>query len=327
MKFSKSYRIALLSLFFVVFTNCSSDEGNEEIDTTEQEPLSEEGNNDVDVIIIEEETIVVDTTEETIVVDTTNETIDPVIDSSTLVENLEDRFSFNTTNLVIENSYQELCTRTPCNTTDESLVDVFVNEVPDDPYFSLSADQSTLDLSCKAEEGRRIEFKQKSEGPLTSFSILEMEGVYFDVPANGGVTIAQVHNRGGSGNKPFFRLVLHEDHLETVVRRDPEVSSRDTTFDKFDFYFVGGVGTLYNQEELRVVVSKSGGFVHINVEQEGVTIIDQSYAPNASTRWVTNNGIANGFYLKGGLYNDAVDHTNDLRLSFSSVFFETEDED
>ena len=236
---------------------------------------------------------------------------------------LESRFVFDQ-NIVIENSYNTGgCDSPPCNTNDESLVDIFVNAVPDDNYFSLSDDLSELNLECQLEKGRRIEFKQISEGPLTSFSRIELEGIYYDIPDN-GVTIAQVHNRGGSGNKPFFRLVLHEDGLETVIRQDPEVDSRDTEFDKFDFAFSDGGD--YDLSSLRIVVEKSSGFVHINVEQNGVMILDQSYAPDPSTRWVSNTGIANGFYLKAGLYNDDGPHTKNLVVGYSTVTFESNDQ-
>ena len=40
-----------------------------------------------------------------------------------------------------------------------------------------------------------------------------------------------------------------------------------------------------------------------------------------------SEGIVDGFYLKGGLYNDEVDHTEDLEASFTTVIFDSEDTD
>jgi len=236
------------------------------------------------------------------------------------VSQLEQRFVFNE-DIVIENSYNTGgCGSPPCDTIDESLVNVFVNEVPDDAYFYLATDES--ELECQLEKGRRIEFKQITEGPLTSFSRIELEGIYYDIPDN-GVTIAQVHNRGGNSNKPFFRLVLHENGLETVIRKDPEVSSSNTTFQKQDFTFIGGAN--YDQSSLKLTVEKSAGSVHIRVEQNDTVILNESYAPDTTTRWVSNNGIANGFYLKAGLYNDDGPHTKSLVAGYSTVKFESND--
>jgi len=237
--------------------------------------------------------------------------------------NLAERYVFDG-NIVIENSYNTGgCDSPPCDTNDESLVGVFDNQVPDDPYFYLSGDQSELNLKCQLEKGRRIEFKQRSEGSLTSFSQLALEGTYYDIPSN-GVTIAQVHNRGGNSNKPFFRLVLHNNGLETVIRKDPEVSSSDTSFQKEDYSFVDNA--IYDGSPLKVTVEKSSGLVHIKVIQNEVTILDESFAPDTSTKWVTDSGIANGFYLKAGLYNDDGPHTKDLVVGYNSVMYESDDD-
>ena len=245
------------------------------------------------------------------------------MDTDDEASGLTTRFVFDE-NIVIENSYNTGgCDSPPCDTNDETLVGIFDNAVPDDNYFSLSEDQSELNLECQLDKGRRIEFKQVSEGPLTSFSRIELEGVYYDIP-NNGVTIAQVHNRGGNGNKPFFRLVLHNDGLETVIRKDPEVSSRETDFDKNDFPF-SDEGN-YDLSPLKIVLEKNNDAVHISVEQNGVMILDQSFAPDPTTRWVSNTGISNGFYLKAGLYNDDGPHTKNLVVGYTTVKFESNDQ-
>ena len=248
---------------------------------------------------------------------------DSGMDGDQTASNLASRFSF-VGNLVIENSWNTGgCDSPPCDTNDESLDNFFDTGEPNDPYFYLTEDESELFLECQLERGRRIEFKQRSEGPLTSPSVMEFEGVYHSIP-DGGMTIAQVHNRGGSGNKPFFRLELHEDRLETVIRRDPEVSSGDTTFDKVDHYFPNNED--YDESPLTVVLEKGNGEMTIHVTYNGTVILNESYQPDPETRWVTNTGIANGFYLKAGLYNAAVSHTENLVLSYTTFKFSTDDE-
>ena len=310
MKFSKLVSLLLVAFYISFLGSCSSSDES----TVEDIIVSQDDDNADN----EGDSTDGDSTDG----DSDNGDDDDSADDDMTAE-LERRFVFDR-NIVIENSYNTGgCGNPPCDTNDESLVGVFVNAVPDDNYFSLSEDQSELNLECQLEKGRRIEFKQISEGPLTSFSRIELEGVFYDIP-NNGVTIAQVHNRGGSGNKPFFRLVLHEDGLETVIRQDPEVSSGDTEFDKFDFAFSDGGD--YDVSSLKIVVEKSNGSVHINVEQNGVMIVDQSYAPDPTTRWVSNTGIANGFYLKAGLYNDDGPHTKNLVAGYSTVKFESNDQ-
>lgn len=278
------------------------------------------GSNDVD------DTAVVEVDEDTDKETDENENNDDNQETDDDEENkgLSQRYVFDD-NLVIENSYNTGgCDSPPCTTISESLEDVFENDdLPDDPYFYISEDKSELNLLCQLDKGRRIEFKQSSEGPLISHSSLEMEGVYYDVP-NNGVTIAQVHNRGGNSNKPFFRLVLHPDGLETVVRKDPEVSSNQTSFSKEEFDFLNG--TNYTQFPLKVIVEKLDGLVHISVTQEDTVILNKFYAPDSTTDWVKDTGIANGFYLKGGLYNDDGPHTKDLIVGYTSVIFTTNDD-
>lgn len=301
MKIHKVASLLLFAFLFNLTTSCSSSDDSDPSLPTELPTI--EAPIVIDPVITEDPIIE-----------------DPVIDTND--SNLEERFVFKS-DLVIENSYNTGgCESPPCNTIDESLVDVFVNTAPNDPYFYLSADETELNLECQLEKGRRIEFKQISRGPLTSFSQLTFEGTYYDIP-NNGVTIAQVHNRGGTSNKPFFRLVLHKNGLETVIRKDPEVSSSQTSFKKEDFSFVDGAD--YDLSPLKIVLEKNNGFVNISVEQNGVLVLDESYTADPTTDWVNDTGIANGFYLKAGLYNDDGPHTKSLVAGYSTVIYTSED--
>jgi len=293
MKFSKLAYI-LFVFYLSLFSSCSSNNDSNEPD---------------EIIIIENG-------------DDENAGDDGNNDGGGTTVSLAERFVFDE-NIVIEHSFNTGgCSSPPCDTDEDSLLGIFTNAVPDDSYFYLSDDESELNLECQSEKGRRAEFKQTSEGPLSSFSKIEFEGIYYDIP-NNGVTIAQVHNRGGNSNKPFFRLVLRDDVLETVIRKDPEVSSSDTSFQKEEFSFVGNAD--YDESSLHVVLEKSNGFVNITVIQNGTTILDKSYAPDTTTDWVRDNGIANGYYLKAGLYNDDGPHTKSLVVGYSTVSFSSND--
>ena len=65
--------------------------------------------------------------------------------------------------------------------------------------------------------------------------------------------------------------------------------------------------------------------VHLVAEHNGVILIDDTYTPESNTNWVTDNGIANGYYLKAGIYNPAADHTQDIVMQYTSFTFESED--
>ncbi|BAO75462.1 hypothetical protein WPG_1232 [Winogradskyella sp. PG-2] len=235
---------------------------------------------------------------------------------------LATRFVFNS-NLVIEHSWNTGgCDSLPCDTDQDALTDVFANSLPNDPYFYMNADEVELNLACQPQKGRRAEFKQISEGPLTSYSKIEFEALYYDIP-DGGFTIAQLHNRGGSSNKPFFRLEIHDDKLETVIRKDPEVSSSQTTFSKTDFSFLNGQD--YSLFPLKVILVKDNGSVNITVLQDDTVILDESFQPETSTNWVTDNGIANGYYLKAGVYNAATTHSENVIVGYRTFKFETND--
>jgi len=314
MKAPKFIYLVLIAFCLSSVISCSNDElnniedliGSDEIDTIDDggDDAGNEGNGDNNG------------SDSNTGGDGDNGGTDSNMDGDQTASNLASRFSF-VGNLVIENSWNTGgCDSPPCDTNDESLDNFFDSGEPNDPYFYLTEDESELFLECQLEEGRRIEFKQRSEGSLTSPSKMEFEGVYHSIP-NGGMTIAQVHNRGGSGNKPFFRLELHEDRLETVIRMDPEVSSGDTTFDKVDHYFPNNED--YDESPLTIVLEKGNGEMTIHVTYNDTVILNESYQPNPETRWVTNTGIANGFYLKAGLYNAAVSHTENLVLSCSNL--------
>ena len=245
---------------------------------------------------------------------------DPIIDDEP--SDLDERFVFGS-NLVIEHSWDTGgCDSPPCSTNQDNLDAVFENTLPNDPYFYMNDDEEELNLVCQLEKGRRVEFKQTTEGPLTSFSKMEFEGIYYNIPSE-GMTIAQVHNRGGNSNKPFFRLELHDDKLETVIRKDPEVSSSETSFTKMDFPFVNNGD--YSLFPLKVTLEKNNGFVSIKVMQDDVVIVDEDFQADPTTDWVNDTGISNGFYLKAGIYNAATTHTENITLGYTSFMFETND--
>ena len=254
---------------------------------------------------------------------------EPGPDSLLTTESLNSRFTFDE-NIYIENSYNTDCESIPCRTDDEVLANVFddLNDLPDDDYFKLSEDGSELLLECMSQQGRRIEFKQRSSGPLDSFAQLDFEATYPDITEE-GVTIAQVHNRGASSsNKPFFRLVLHKEYLETVIREKPIIGSRSTAnpdgsdFDKVEIPFEGRE---YDGSPLQVVLEKSEGYVKINVTYNDELILDEKFQPDPNTDWVDDDGIRNGFYLKAGLYNDDGDHTKELVVRVTKAIFESGD--
>jgi len=180
----------LCEISFSCLSSCSSDDGGSEIeidtDTSVNVDTDTETNND--------DTGTDDTgSDDTGTDDTDTGNVEGGVNTSSLTE----RFVFDE-NIYIENSYyEEECTRIPCLINpDQSLGDIFDNgNVPD--------------------EGRRIEFKQRSEGPLTTPASIELVGVFDEIPED-GMTIAQVHNRGannGETNRPFFRLVMFPDGL------------------------------------------------------------------------------------------------------------------
>ena len=290
------HKIVVLICFSFLTIGCSSDDGSSDNDQTTTPIVDQPDDTDTSG----------DTGDNNDTDDGMNDGGDDDNDNSVT---FEDFFSFDD-NLVIEHSYNTGgCDDGPCDTIDESLSDVFNSGQPDDLYFYKSEDGLSLNLKCQLDEGRRTEFKQVSEGPLTTPSRIEFEAVYFDIPAQ-GMTIAQVHNRGGNSNKPFFRLELHGDELETVVRQDPEVSSSDTEFDKVRYNF--GDNADYNGETLRIIIEKGNNEVHLMVSQEDTVLINETYTPEAGTNWILDDGIANGYYLKAGIYNPVASHTDCL---------------
>ncbi|MUU79196.1 polysaccharide lyase family 7 protein [Winogradskyella endarachnes] len=277
----------IIILFISLFISCSSDNNSS-------------NDNDDDQIVID----------------------DPTDDDVEEPSDLYERFVFSS-DLVIEHSWNtDGCDSPPCSTNQDNLDNVFDNALPNQPYFYMEDNEEELNLVCQLDKGRRAELKQTTEGPLTSYSKMEFEGIYYNIPSE-GMTIAQVHNRGGNSNKPFFRLELHNHKLETVIRKDPEVSSSETTFSKIDFPFVDNGN--YTQFPLNVTLEKNNGVVSIRVMQGDVVIVDEDFEADPTTNWVNDTGISNGYYLKAGLYNAATTHTENITLGYTNFLFESDD--
>ncbi|MBU2996299.1 polysaccharide lyase family 7 protein [Cellulophaga baltica] len=221
--------------------------------------------------------------------------INEELDSTALTSSSLSNFYFG--NLEIEESWNAAVNSNGTYSTTSHTIDL--SNTVDEAYFYENSDGDQLNLKCKAEDGRRAEFKEPSgeEGPLTQYRKIDFTAVYFSIPEN-GVTIAQVHNRGDGGGKPLFRLELEADGtLKTVLRDLPNGTSTTDTNSIPDFIYDEG-------DSIRIILKKDNGLVYLKIRQNSEWVINTTFeAPEA---WNVSN-VKDFYYLKAGVYTEGND--------------------
>jgi hypothetical protein len=200
-------------------------------------------------------------------------------------------------NLQIEESWNATINNNGTYSTTSHSIDL-TNTV-DEEYFYENNDESELNLKCKAEDGRRAEFKEPTgdEGPLTQYRKIDFTASYYNIPEN-GVTIAQVHNRGDGGGKPLFRLELEADGtLKTILRDLPNGTSPTDTKSIPNFEYDEG-------SNIRIILKRNNGLVYLKIRQNSSWVINTTFeAPEA---W-SSSDVEYYYYLKAGVYTEGND--------------------
>ena len=154
---------------------------------------------------------------------------------------------------------------------------------------------NTYVLSCEAKDGNRTEWKEHSgkEASLSVNKVMEYTTKITNEPEN-GVTIAQIHNRGGV-RRPYVRVYL--EHGEILIKEttsDPSKSS--ASYNTYDENLKYTQGT-----NLTVKIETKNGKAYITI-----TTTHGSYS---ETLTPTDNwkNFSNHYYLKAGVYTEGDD--------------------
>ena len=144
---------------------------------------------------------------------------------------------------------------------------------------------------------------------------------------DGGVTIAQVHNRGGAG-RPLLRVEIKEGEIEFVIT-DTHVKGAGETHevagpDYIENTYLDLLFEVGNDQIRATVVTTSGSKTVTytrNNSNDDFNISNTWYQSGVSN---SNNGISldEGFYFKAGVYNDTGDGSNEPVGTFASFIYE-----
>ncbi len=223
-------------------------------------------------------------------VDITDELTDTTLISGSLS-------NFDLGDLQIEESWYTTINNSGTYSTTSHDIDL--SNTIDEEYFYENSAGTQLNLKCKAENGRRAEFKEPTggEGPLTEYRKIDFTAAYYNIPEN-GVTIAQVHNRGDGGGKPLFRLELEANGtLKTVLRDLPNGTSTTNTNIIHNFIYDEG-------SSIRIILKKYNDLIYLKIRQNNSWIINTTFeAPDA---W-NENDVKDYYYLKAGVYTEGDD--------------------
>lgn len=192
----------------------------------------------------------------------------------------------------IESSSHLISSTSKTTTTEPDATDTSVFS----DYFYKSS--GYYHLKSAPYDGKRTEWKESTERPLTSSKTLKYEAKVTRIPEN-GVTIAQVHNRGGV-NRPYIRVYIEDDHIHIKETTNSLTNSTGTykTYPEDDEN--GNTDDIaYNEgDKFKVQMKMGSGKVNIMIETSSY-----SYEVNL-TPSILPSSYKEDFYFKAGVYTE-----------------------
>ena len=170
-------------------------------------------------------------------------------------------------------------------------------------FYYMSNNEITL--ISPITDGERTEFKEKKgfEASLETYKKMDYTAKIMDIP-NNGVTIAQIHNRGGV-NRPYVRVYV--EHGEVIIKEtitDPDESSSSyVTYDDNGLEYT-------ENTSINVIIETKDGKAKITIKTTHGSY-SETFVPGDD--W---DEFANDFYLKAGVYTEG-DDSNPM-IAFSS---------
>lgn len=159
-------------------------------------------------------------------------------------------------------------------------------------------------MKCLAADSHRTELKEASgdEASLSTSKQMSYTATVTSIPAH-GVTIAQIHNRGGV-KRPFIRVFIDDDRVIRIKETETTPDESSSTYSEYD-------GPSYTSgDDLTITINTSGGSAAISIITGG-----NSYSKTVtpSSDW---NDFSDDYYLKAGVYTEGDD--TEPKINFSS---------
>ncbi len=162
-------------------------------------------------------------------------------------------------------------------------------------------------MSCLAGDSHRTELKENSgaEKPLSIYKKMAYTATLNNIPEN-GVTIAQIHNRGGV-NRPWIRVYVDDDKFIKIKATETTPDENKSTYNTY----TGPLYTSGSEFSIRITAQNGSAFFEINT---GEASYNKTLTP--STDW---NNYQNSYYLKAGVYTEGNDVEPLLEISKFSI--------
>ena len=185
---------------------------------------------------------------------------------------------------------------------------VFDASSVDDEEWMYVNSTGTVTMKCLAEDSHRTELKERKgeEASLSIYKEMLYTSILTNIPEH-GVTIAQIHNRGGV-SRPWIRVYVHSD--KTI-----RIKATETTPDENNSTYTTYIGPEYiSGDELSVSIETKDGNAYFEIETAGTTF-NEILTP--SEDW---DDFSDSYYLKAGVYTEGDD--TEPQMEFSSFSLE-----
>ncbi|MBU2997323.1 polysaccharide lyase family 7 protein [Cellulophaga baltica] len=267
-----NYTLKSVFIFIILIGfSCSSDS------TITDEPVAEE--------VEDEEVVEQENTEDDSETETDTETTSSTIDFG---------------DLVVETSWIS---------GDKSDRDQFTaNDIDNEEWMDVYETGNVM-MTCLAPDGHRTELKEDTgdESSLNTFKEMSYTATLNTVPEN-GITVAQIHNRGGV-NRPWIRVYVDDDSVlkikETLTTPDESTSTYNT--------YVGPEYTAGDDYSVKIT-TQNGNATFVIVTNE----ITYTETLSPSNDW---DNYTNNYYLKAGVYTEGDDIEPVLEMSSFSIAY------
>lgn len=190
------------------------------------------------------------------------------------------------------------------NTSDR---DTFLASAIDNRDWMDIYDNGNVMMTCLAGDSHRTELKENSgvEKSLSIYKKMEYTATLTNIPEN-GVTIAQIHNRGGV-NRPWVRVYIDDDKYI-------KIKATETTPDESKSTYSTYTGPLYSAgSEFSITITTQNGSASFEIKTENISY-NKTLSP--SSDW---NNYQNHYYLKAGVYTEGDNMEPLLELNKFSI--------
>lgn len=191
--------------------------------------------------------------------------------------------------------FADLVVETSWISGDKSDRDTFdASDVENEEWMDKLSSGAVM-MTCLSPDGHRTELKEDSgdESSLSSYKKMEYTATLDEVPSH-GVTVAQIHNRGGV-KRPWIRVYVDHDNY---IR----IKATKTTPDESSSTYYTATGPLYSAgDEFTISITTQNGDATISITTDGDNHTETLTPTDA---W---DDYSNDYYLKAGVYTEGED--------------------